>query len=248
MDNVKKETYTSDELLALDFEPSYDEIFEILKDKTKEDFAKIFAILNIEKITTQNDADIFINHLTNHPNPIREIIAIKLEELNKTTFFTSEFAINKILNAIIDINPNVCRAICNYIEKNKEIANLIEDKLIENIDEITEKIKKYEEENKDFFDNKIKNRKNHTKNKLLFSLYWSLEAISICMSEKSHEKLIKIIEYLINFSDYTIREKAVKILSLIPSSPSELLQKANKDINFYVKNHIHDRMTKEIVK
>ena len=136
----------------------------------------------------------------------------------------------------------------NFIGKNKEIAKLIEEKLIENISEITEKIKKYEEDNKDFFDNKIKNRKNHAKNKLLFSLYWSLEAISICMSEKSHDKLIKIIKYLINFSDYTIREQAVKILAKIPSSPSELLQKAQNDVNFYVKNHIYDKMTKEIVK
>ena len=248
MDNIKKEKYTSKELLELNFEPTYEEIFEILKNEQKEDFAKIFAILNLEKINSQKDADIFINLLTNQPNPIREIVAIKIEELNETAFFLNDFAINKILNAIIDINPNVCRAICNFIGKNKEIAELIEEKLIENISEITEKIKKYEEDNKDFFDNKIKNRKNHAKNKLLFSLYWSLEAISICMSEKSHEKLIKIIKYLINFSDYTIREQAVKILAKIPSSPSELLQKAQNDVNFYVKNHIYDKMTKEIVK
>jgi len=248
MDNIKKEKYTSKELLELDFEPTYEEIFEILKNEQKEDFAKIFAILNLEKINSQKDADIFINLLTNQPNPIREITALKIEELNETKYYLNEFALNKITDAIIDINPNVCRAICNFIENNKPIAEKIEEKLLTNIETIIEKIKKYEKENRDFFNNKIKDKKNHAKNKLLFALYWTLEALSICLSEKNHEKIIENLKYLIKFNDYTIREKTVKIITKIPSIPKDLIQLAKNDVNFYVKNHIYDKISKEIVK
>lgn len=248
MDNIKKEKYSTDELECIIKEYSYNEIIKRLNDDSEDDFIKIFSILNIEKINTQEDALIFIKLLTNHPTPIREAVALKLEELSCEAFFLNDYTLEKLTNAVIDINPNVCRAICNFISKNTLIAKEIEPRLISNIEIITEKIKDYEKENKDFFDNKIKNRKNHTKNKLLFSLYWSLEAITTCLNEKSHEKLLKIISYLINFSDYTIREKAVKILTMIPSAPNDLLQIASKDLNFYVKNHIYGKMSKEIVK
>lgn len=227
-----------------------DEIFDILSKSEIDDFEKIFAIINInpkEKLS-KNDFKIFINHLTNQPTPIREITALKLEEaakFNKENFL-DDFSISKILDGIIDINPNISRAVCNIISINPHLKLVLEDKIIVKIENLIAEIKKYEEENKDFFDSHIRNTKNHAKNKKLFALYWLLEALSICISEKNREKILKIITYTINFKDYTIREKTAKILHSIQNPPIDLVNKIKEDVNFYVKNQVYDKIEDEI--
>ncbi len=221
------------------------EIFEILKNENEDDFSRIFALLKINKITNQEDADIFINLLTNHSNPIREACAIKLDEIfniNKI-YFDNDFAKNKIINAISDINPNVCRSICSVFEKNRDFARALADELIKKINLILDDIKIYEKENKDFFNNKIKNKKNHAKNKKLFSLYWLLEALTYSYREENYSEIVKILKYTITFLDYTIREKTAKILINLPNPPYDLLEIVKSDQNFYVKNQVYDKMT-----
>ena len=80
------------------------------------------------------------------------------------------------------------------------------------------------------------------KEKNIFSLYWYLESLSFCLSEKFESKIIDILNYTINFSDYTIREKTAKLLDKIKDPPCELLQKANCDQNFYVKIQVYDKI------
>ena len=212
-----------------------------------EQFKLIFELMELDKLTGQKEADCFIDYLTSHPTPIREAVAYKLEEFiaQNPDYFKSDLAVSKMLDAISDINPNISRVMCNIIEKNETISGMLISKIIDRIDEIISKIKSYEKENKDFFQNKIKNKKNHAKNKLLFSLYWYLEALSYCNINNYKERLLKILNYTIDFCDYTIREKTAKILNKLDNPPLELLQKAKYDQNFYVQIQVYDKMNNE---
>ena len=230
MDNIiQKEEY------------SYDEIMENLKNVSSDDFIKVFSILDLELLKNQNDAHIFINHLTNHPNPIREVVALKLEELD-VKYFLDEFSLSKLEDALIDINPNVCRAVCSFIDKNNSIKQLLSKRII---DKTLNHLKSITQE-------EIKgNDKSHAKNKKIFSLYWLLEAISNFDIKKDNSKVLEILKTAVKFKDYTIREKTAKILAKMENPPIELLKSATIDtnfyVNFYIKNNIYDNIIKETV-
>ena len=249
MVNENKTLYTVSQLENFDFEISRDEIFINLSNDFCHDFLKIFSILNIKNILSESEAELFIKHLTNHPNPIREAVAFKLEDVvfsNK--YFRSDFSINQMLNGIVDINPNVSRAICNILQKENELAQKLEKPIVDKLLALISEIKVFEKDHNDSFDDKLKNRKYHAKNKKLFSLYWLLEALSCCLSQKYNSQVLEVVKYTINFTDYTIREKSAKILAIIKDAPFELLQKAKDDQNFYVKNQVYDKINFEIDK
>ena len=217
---------------------TYDEIFENLKDKNTQDFVKIFSVISIDKIEKQEDFIDLINCLTNHSTPIREITAIKLEELSKTQaeLFINDFSKDKILKGIIDINPNVSRAVCSIIQNIEELQVLVCDGIINEIKNLIESIR----ESYSFCDKN--NKKSHAKNKKIFALYWYLEALSFCKNTENNAEVLEIIKFALDFYDYTIREKGAKILAKFKNSPSELLQKAKSDQNFYVKNLVYGKI------
>ena len=233
-----------DILKIIDKNLSNEEIFQNLKNETCQDFEKIFSIINLDELNSQEEFDILIENLTDKPTPIREMTSIKLEEFKYTysSYFLGDFAVEKILKGIIDINPNVSRSICNIIISNENLQNILEEKIIEKIDNLMQEIKKYEEETKDYFDKTIRNTKNHAKNKKLFSLYWYLEALSCSISQKNNEKILNILTRTVNFLDYTIREKTAKILLALDNCPIDLIEKIRHDENFYVKNQVYDKM------
>ncbi len=208
-------------------------------------FRLIFEVLDVEEIKNQREADIIVNYLTNNPTPLREAVAYKLENLvmKYPDYFKNEAALDKFLNAISDINPNVSRLMCSLIENNSFLSGMLTCKIIKKIEDLIQKIKNYEIKTGDFFQNKVKNKKNHTKNKLLFSLYWYLEALCYCNTSEYKEKLLKILSYTINICDYTIREKTAKLLNKLENIPVEILQKAKCDQNFYVKIQVYDKIT-----
>ena len=210
-------------------------------------FELIFKIVELDKLNSQTEADNFINYLTCFPAPIREAIAYKLEEMikNYPDFFKSSLAEEKMLNAITDINPNVSRVMCEIIKNNEFVSGMLIQSIITKILDTLSKIKEYEEKNREFFKNKITNKKNHAKNKLLFSLYWCLEALSGCDISKYEDNILKILNCTIDFYDYTIREKTAKLLNKIKNPPLELLRKATSDQNFYVKIQVYDKMNFE---
>ena len=117
-------------------------------------------------------------------------------------------------------------------------------KNISRIENLLEEFSAYEREFGAFCDNKMRNRKNHAKNKKLFNLYWCLEALSETYKNNVEfdEKIIKIANKTVNFLDYTIREKTAKILIKLQEVPCELLQKLKSDENFYVKNLVCDKI------
>ncbi len=217
----------------VDYNFNYDEILENLKSAQTDDFVKIFSILNLDKIKTIQDAHIIIDHLTNHPTPIREALSFKLDELFDEKFF-DEFIKNKLLDAIVDINPNVSRAVCALISKNNVLKENLEKDVISKIKKLILEIKNLKQENN--------NEKSHAKNKNLFSLYWLLEALCVCLSEKYGSDVLEILNSTIVFCDFTIREKTAKILAKLPNPPQNLLRIAKSDINFYVKNQVYDKI------
>ena len=243
MDNIKKTSYEIYELQDMNLEINHDEIIENLK-QDSEDFIKIFSIINLEDIENIDEMELLFKHLTNQPTPIREAIALKLEEIYKDKFF-SDFIKKQFLKAIIDINPNVCRAICNIISGSEFLKKELLVELIVRINQLLLEIKENDANLGGFYDDAQKIRKNHAKNKKLFSLYWYLETLSICIQGKNNSKALEIIKETIKFNDYTIREKTAKILVNMHDAPIELLKLIQEDQNFYVKNLVYDKINFE---
>jgi len=176
---------------------------------------------------------IFINYLTNHPTPQREACAYKLRDLFNDSFI-NDFVKNKLLDAIVDINPNVSREICALIKSSKVLKEILEADIIARIEKLLLDIKN---------DNNYSNcNRNHAKNKKFFSLYWLLEALSCSISKRYLISIREILNFTITFYDYTIREKTAKILALTGDAFDDLLQIAKSDVNFYVKNQVYDKI------
>lgn len=247
MDNIISKNLNEKEISLYDKNYSKEEILNNLKSENTPDFVKIFSIINLDYEISIDEFNILISNLTDNPTPLREAVSIKLEEINEKnrSLFINDFAIKQILKAIIDINPNVSRAICNIIKNNDSIKEVLEEKIIEKIFELLYEIEKFKNTNDDFFNNSKRNTKSHAKNKKLFSLYWYLEALSLCLSQKYNSKVLEILNITISFHDYTIREKTAKILSNLKDIPYDLLQKTKDDQNFYVKYQVYDKINKD---
>ena len=145
-----------------------DEAFEILSQN--DGAKKPYAFLSIDTIKNQSEADLIIKHLTNHPNPVREACALVLGDICKSGFLKNEKALNTLMDGILDINPNICRAIIEFLVKNPDVAYLVTPLNIKKINEILEDFKAYEKTFGSHKENKMKNRKNHAKNIKLFNL------------------------------------------------------------------------------
>ncbi len=220
------------------------EIFSLNEKYMDEDFKKIFEIIDLKSVNSIEDANELIFYLTDCANPLREACSLKLEEICPKYFqyFLNEYSKQKLLKAITDINPNVSRAICSIFSKTKEIADYIELDVILAIKNLLIEIEDYENENKDFFRNSIRNTKSHAKNKKLFALYWLLEALFFCFSGKYNAEVLELLNVTINFNDFTIREKTAQLLQKTKDVPLELLKKAKHDQNFYVKIQVYDKI------
>lgn len=243
MVNDKKTSYNLSQLQEINFDFSQEEIISNLKEDC-DDFIKIFSIINLEKINNIEETTLLFQHLTNHPTPIREAVALKLEEIYQDNFY-NDFIKEQFLKSIIDINPNVCRAICSLISKSEFLKEDLLLELCNRISLLLDEIKQNDTSLGGFYDDAQKIRKNHAKNKKLFSLYWYLELLSICAQGKNNSSVLEIIKETIKFNDYTIREKTAKILVNIAKAPVELLKIMNADQNFYVKNLVYDKINNE---
>ncbi len=205
-----------------------------------DDVEKQIAILQIENIANLEYARKLIFHLTNQDGPIREATAIKLRELlldksNKiidNLEFYQHFA-----NAVCDVNPNICRLIIEILPVLKHREKMAEI-LINKIDKIFERI-----------DNPNKEQKNFLTVRL-FNLYWSFEALGellpLCnplqISSELSTKLSTQLKRAIEFKDYTIDEKAAKIVtcSFTLAGEKEIKDELKQSQNFYVKRYFTD--------
>ncbi len=213
------------------------EILDILNNDN--DLEKPLAIVSLE-VQSKEDAGLLIKHLTGCDGRIREVSALKISEFltceETSKYFFDENSVKTILNGIMDINPNVGRALIEGIKECKQMQTLLFPHLIERIEEIINKLKEIAA--LPFKENKLNNRKNHAKNKIMFNLYWALEALCCTDFDNNTHALYDILSFTSVCFDYTIREKSAKIIAKMKNPPADLLHKLKNDENFYVKNQL----------
>lgn len=208
-------------------ELSHLELINLVKNGS--DVEKQAGILKLETINSKEEAKLLINNLVGCDGKIREAVSFKLKSFieENPDFFTDYDDI--FLEAIIDINGNICRnvisSIVNLKTNNLFIANFCP-KLIEKTKKSIEKVKTFD----------IQAGK-YTINKEIFKLYWYLETIYEFAEFVSIQDLSSILVETKNIGEYTIREKTAKILSKINKNEELLnLQKdLRNDQNYYVR-------------
>ena len=196
---------------------------------------KQVSALKLDTIKSKEEGSILVSNLTGQDGKIREAVSLRLKEFmsdkNLIEFFKSKDNYKTFLDAIIDINGNICRNIISAVSnlKNDENFCRIFIPQLENLTlELLETVEQF-----DFQDGKYK------VNKEAFKLYWCLETIYVFYDKLDFIKLKEIILRAKNIKEYTIREKTAKILSHnftdkeLLSVKSELKQ----DSNYYVRRY-----------
>ncbi len=207
------------------------QIIEVLKNGT--DVEKQIAILKIDSVSSEELVQMLVAHLTGQDGPIREVSAIKLNEVLKyknCASFDDEKFYSVYVNAVCDVNPNVSRTVIDFLTVLKNQVTLLSI-LIKKIENIYSRIENPDIEQKNFLTVR------------LFNLYWCLEAVgelfslNIISCDKS--KLGSLLEKALMFNNYTIDEKVAKIISLIgvDNFNKEIINKLKNSDNFYVRRY-----------
>lgn len=206
---------------------SHEYLIELLKNGTIPE--KQASAIKLDKINTEEDAEIFMENLTGCDGKIREAVSFRLPEFVKNNPHFYENFSQTFLDAIIDINGNICRntiKALEYLKNNETFTNKFIPELIQKTIDIIEPIKKF-----DLQEGKYKI------NKVVFKLYWYLETIAQFTDIIPEDTLLQIVNETKNIQDYTIREKTAKILSNINSIPEfvKIKQELKNDQNYYVR-------------
>lgn len=194
---------------------------------------KQLSALKLETINSQNEAQILVSNLVGQDGKIREAVSLRLNEFmsNPKTlvYFETPENYQIFLAAIIDINGNICRNVIGAISHLKNNANFCNQFCQELVILTKDLLGKIEKD--DFFEGKYK------VNKEVFKLYWCLETIYVFWNKIKFEDLKEIILRTKDIQEYTIREKAAKILTRSFSDPELLKAKdaLKNDSNYYVR-------------
>lgn len=210
---------------------SHKELIDFLK--TGNIVQKQIAALKLEKISSSDEAEVLVSNLTGQDGKIREAVSLRLNEFMSNKEFLKYFQ-NKnhyqtYLDAVIDINANICRNVISAIsnlKSDEEFCQIFSEKLTILTFNLLEKIEKF-----NFQEGKYK------VNKEVFKLYWCLETIYEFWSSIDFCNLKQIILRAKAIEEYTIREKAAKILSL-GFNDEDLVQaqkELKQDSNYYVR-------------
>ena len=208
---------------------SHSDLINLLK--TGNILQKQIAVLKINTVINTEDAEIIVKNLIGQDGKIREAVSLKLLELipQYSDLFKAEIIYDIFLEAIIDVNPNICRNLIEtikYLKKDKNFINYFIPKLVNKTNEYIEKIKKI-----DFQEGKYKI------NKEVFKLYWCLENIYELTDYIEIETIKSIIKETMNINEYTIREKSAKILSknFEDTECTKMQSILKQDSNYYVR-------------
>ncbi len=194
---------------------------------------KQLSALKLETINSQKEAQILVSNLVGQDGKIREAVSLRLNEFmsNPKTlvYFETPENYQIFLAAIIDINGNICRNVIGAISHLKNNANFCNQFCQELVILTKDLLGKIEKD--DFFEGKYK------VNKEVFKLYWCLETIYVFWDKINFEDLKEIILRTKDIQEYTIREKAAKILTRNFSDPKLLKAKEalKNDSNYYVR-------------
>ena len=184
------------------FEKNYsqDELYKFLKSGS--DMEKQLAALQIDTVSTADEAEILMSNLTGVDGKIREAVSFRLKcfmqnEETAKIFNRKEFY-DIFLDAVIDINGNICRNILEVMKNLKNYENFSDyakSAIIERSFKVLEKIKIFTYKDKKY-----------VKNKELFKLYWYLYALSVFDFEDKTE-LFPLLRECAKVDEYTIQEK-----------------------------------------
>ncbi len=210
---------------------THSELLEFLKSGNI--VQKQIAALKLETINSIEDAQILVSDLVGQDGKIREAVSLRLNEFMSNPellpFFETKENYKIFLDAIIDINANICRNVISAIsnlKNNEDFCNLFCLELVNLTNSLLEKIEKF-----DFQDGKYK------VNKEVFKLYWCLETIYEFWDKIPFEDLKSIILRAKDIQEYTIREKAAKILTrdFADNELSQAKEELKNDKNYYVR-------------
>lgn len=212
-------------------EYSHDQLLEFLKNGNI--VQKQISALRLDTINSVKDAQILVSNLVGQDGKIREAVSLRLNEFMSNPFLIKFFRTpenyNIFLQAIIDINANICRnviAAISNLKDDEEFCRIFCTNLVKLTLELLDKV-----ENFNFQDGKYK------VNKEVFKLYWCLETIYEFYEKIKFSDLKTIILRSKRIDEYTIREKAAKILSQ-GFTDKELLEAQSdlkNDKNYYVR-------------
>lgn len=193
------------------------------------DLEKQLATLKIETVQSENQAQILVNNLTGVDGKIREAISAKikcfLDNPAIQIYFLNKEFYPIYLDAIIDINGNICR---NIIDGLKNIANDAEfstymlNEIIKRSLVLCEKIKNFD----------YKTRK-YVTNKEIFKLYWYLTTLAI-FNDLPQKEFYKLAHEVCEIEEYTVREKLAILISKLPLKEQEQFVNLNSDNNIYI--------------
>lgn len=209
------------------FETEYSqaELYEFLKSGSLAE--RQLACLRINELETDEQAEILMENLTGIDGKVREAVSFKLLSFipQKPQFFRTKKYYDIFLDAIIDINGNICRNVLSaikFLADDEDFCDYVIRNIIARAYLVLDKI--------DTFD--YKDRK-YVTNKEVFKLYWYLEGLSI-FDVIENDNLDTLLERSAKIEEYTIREKVAQILSKLPQCQRENFESLNFDNNFYV--------------
>ena len=194
---------------------------------------KQIAALKLDTIKSEIDAQILLSNLTGQDGKIREAVSMRLAEFmrdkNCIGYFEPSKNAQKFLDAVIDINGNICRNVISAIsnlKNDEEFCNIFCEKLTKLTEELLDIVEKF-----DFQDGKYK------VNKEAFKLYWCLETIYVFWDKINLQRLKNIISKASQIGEYTIREKSAKILTqdFDDKDLTAIKNKLKNDSNYYVR-------------
>lgn len=188
---------------------------------------KQLSCVRIESCGNAEQAEILMNNLTGIDGKVRETVSFKLKTFvaARPELFLRQDFYDIFLDAIIDINGNICRNVISALEAlttERDFCEYFIKNIITRALAVTGTIENFE----------YKDRK-YVTNKEVFKLYWYLETLGI-FSEIPAEELFPLLERTSKIEEYTIREKTARLLSKLPPEMAEKLDGLNFDNNFYV--------------
>lgn len=203
---------------------SHEDLIEFLKIGSVAE--KQASALKIEQLLSKTEVEIFMQNLTGCDGKIREAVSFRLPEFvkqNPQYFIDFE---NIFLDAIIDINGNICRNTISalvYLKNYDDFYTNFCDNLASKTLKLAKLAKTFDPQ-----DGKYK------VNKEIFKLYWYLETIYHFAEKIPQNILSEIMEQTKDVTDYTIREKTAKILSKFDNF-TQFKQELKQDENYYVR-------------
>ena len=219
-------------------EYSHAQLVEFLLTST-EIVEKQIAALRLSEIKSFDEATILVSNLVGQDGKIREAVAFKINELvqnpNFTEFFLKESNFDIFMQAIMDINSNVCRQIIEavgFLRGYQQFREYFCPLLLKTILELFE-----EADQMDMTDKKyVLSKKN-------FQLYWCLEVLYDYTEFLKFVQVETILSKGGEFYDYTIREKIAKMLNQGFydgfTQVVELKEKLKNDENYYVRRFLN---------